>query len=551
MDIAKNKNIYLSQVKKQLSRLISLEDREPFSNTYGCFDRTYWGWKFTDFAGARYQEAVYALAHLYKQPIDGISFAEHEKILQWTKAGLEFWRNLQHTDGSFDEAYPMERSLAATSFTCFYLGEAYLMLLDDLSDLEKEPLHQTFLKAGIWLSQNHEKHGTLSNHLAAAATALQVIYKITGDPRFEQRSKYFLERIYSCQSHEGWYEEYGGADIGYQTHTTFYLSRLWQHTNDEKVLESLKKSIQFLKYFVHPDGTIGGEYGSRNTEFYLPAGFEILATACPEAALIAKFMHQPINDQIGVGLASMDAQNFMPLLNNYLFAADHFENLEPINGRLPFQEEGEWEFPDAGLVVKTNSHYYAIFAPSKGGVLRIYDCKKRKLFLNHCGYWTVLENGKVASNQALNRSGKIYREGNKFITVAPFQKIKQKTFSPFLFIIFRLFSLTFGRAKSIAYWLKNLLVKTLVKGYQSVPIKLTRKVNFSDKEISLADQIEITGNISLKTLEPEARFSTIHMGSSRYFSCQEMDSKPIDKENLLEAIKKNRLVNIEQNFKFE
>ena len=84
-----------------------------------------------------------------------------------------------------------------------------------------------------------------------------------------------------------------------------------------------------------------------------------------------------------------------------------------------------------------------------------------------------------------------------------------------------------------------------------MPIKLTRKVNFSDKEISLADQIEITGNISLKTLEPEARFSTIHMGSSRYFSCQEMDSKPIDKENLLEAIKKNRLVNIEQNFKFE
>lgn len=528
-----------------------MEDREGFSKTYGCFDRTYWGWKFTDFPGARYQEAVYALAYLYKQPLDGTSFAGNAKILDWARAGLNYWRNLQYPDGSFDEAYPMERSLAATAFTSFYLGEAYVMLAEDLSESEKEPFRNTFSQAGVWLCRNDERHGTLSNHLAAAAASLYIIYRITGDTRFEQRSKYFLNRIYSCQSKEGWYEEYGGADVGYQTHTTFYLSRLWQYTHDEELLDSLKNSIYFLKYFIHPDGTIGGEYGSRNTEFYLPAGFEILASVCPEAALIAKNMRWSVKEQTGVGLASMDAQNFMPLLNNYLFAAEYSGNLDSLNGHLPFQQEGEWEFPDAGLVVKSNSYYHVILAPSKGGVLKIYDCKSGKLYLSDCGYWAVLEKGKVASNQALNRSGQINREGSEFVIKALFQEIKQKNLFPFLFVLFRLFSLTFGRMKSVAYWLKHLLVKVLVKDSRPAPIHLTRHVKFLEKEIHIADQIALTGNDNISVLKPETKFATLHMGSSRYFCYQEMATKPIEGENLSEVLMRNRIINIERNFKFE
>jgi hypothetical protein len=545
------KSIYLGQIEKEFSRLISMGDREGFSKTYGCLDRTYWGWKFTDFAGARYQEAVYALAYFYKRPFDKAALEGNEKTLQWARASLKYWQNLQHSDGSFDEAYPREQSLAATAFTCFYLGEAYLMLIEDLPESDKDSLLDTFFKAGNWLCSNDEKHGILSNHLAVAAVSLFVIYKITGDTRFEQRTKYFLNRIYTYQSKEGWYEEYGGADVGYQTHTIFYLARLWQYTHDEELLESLKKSIYFQKYFIHPDGTIGGEYSSRNTEFYLPAGFEILASVCPDAALIAKYMRGSVNVQTGVGLASMDAQNFMPLFNNYLFAAEYSEDLDSTNGSLPFEQEGEWEFPDAGLLVKSNSNYHAILSLSKGGVLKIYDCKKKKLYLSDCGFWTVFENGKVASNQGLNRSGHINREGNKFKIEVPFTEIKQKTFSPFLFVLFRLFSLTFGKVRSIAYWLKILLVKVLVTGHQPVPINFTRKVRFTINEIHLEDQIELTENLDLKMLKSEAKFSAIHMGSSRYFCRQELDSKSINGENLSEILMKNRVLNIERIFKFE
>src|SRR5262249_35195614 len=126
-------------------------------------------------------------------------------------------------------------------------------------------------RAGDWLYWNDERHGVLSNHLAASAAALYVIYRLTGEARFERRCWYFVQRIYDHQSREGWYEEYGGADPGYQTHGTFYLAWLWHYTHDAMLQASLERAVAFLKYFVHPNGTLGGEYGSRNTEFYFPA----------------------------------------------------------------------------------------------------------------------------------------------------------------------------------------------------------------------------------------------------------------------------------------
>ena len=115
---------YFPQALKQIPRLLSSGDREPFSLTYGCFDRSFWAWKFTDFAGARFQEAAYTLAHLYSSESDNPLRAQ-PKALEWTRASMAFWRTLQHRDGSFDEAYPFEHSLAATAFTGFYVGEAF------------------------------------------------------------------------------------------------------------------------------------------------------------------------------------------------------------------------------------------------------------------------------------------------------------------------------------------------------------------------------------------------------------------------------------------
>ena len=67
----------------------------------------------------------------------------------------------------------------------------------------------------------------LSNHQAVAASALYNAGVIYGNSDFIERSNYFLNKILEKQSHEGWFEEYGGPDIGYQTHGCFYLAVLW------------------------------------------------------------------------------------------------------------------------------------------------------------------------------------------------------------------------------------------------------------------------------------------------------------------------------------
>ncbi len=263
---------YRRLILAQVPRVLGLIDREALSPTAGCGDRTYWAWKFVDFPRSRFQEVLCVMGFLYATPLEGSPCYRNPHLLDWMAAGMRFWGTLQHADGAFDEAYPYERCLAATAFTTFYVGEAYEFVKADLPADVRDSVRRTVTRAGEWLVHNDETHGFLSNHLAAAAGALAQAYRITGEQRFADRRDYFLDKIIARQSAEGWYDEYGGPDPGYQTHGTFYMARCWQLSHSERLLESLRRSTRFLAHFIHPDGSIGGEYASRNTQTYYPAG---------------------------------------------------------------------------------------------------------------------------------------------------------------------------------------------------------------------------------------------------------------------------------------
>jgi hypothetical protein len=514
---------YLPLALKQVTRLLSSGDREPFSLTYGCFDRSFWAWKFTDFAGARFQETAYTLARLYRSETDNPLRAQ-PKALTWTRASMAFWRTLQHSDGSFDEAYPFEHSLAATAFTGFYVGEAFRLVSGELAAKERDALRGTFAHAGDWLCRNDEHHGVLSNHLAAAAAALTVIERITEDHRYGARAQHFLQRIYDRQSAEGWYDEYGGADPGYQTHGTFYLARIWQMTQDATLLDSLARATTFLKHFIHPNGTLGGEYGSRNTEFYFPAGFEMLAPACADAAAIAHFMRPPIANAIPAGLAMMDRYNLLPMLNNYLFADAASAAAPAARAGLPCEQEGEWHFADAGLLVRSTASYYAVVGLSKGGVVKLYDRRTGQPAASDCGYWARLGDKRVVSSQSLSRPARASVAGGRLELDAEFVQINQRVMTPWLFMAFRLFSLTFGRSQAIADRIKRVLVDVLVRRRRPVPMALRRTITLEPSQVIVEDVLTGSAGLTVESVAAGDKFSTIHMGSSRYFQQQEMST---------------------------
>ena len=521
---------YLELALAQVPRLLSRLDREPFSKTFGSLDRTYWAWKFTDFPGARFQEAAYALAKLYRLEHPENRLQGHPRVLRWARAIFADWTRLQYPDGSFDEAYPFEHSLAATAFTGFYLGEAFLELQDLLSDAERERLNSCFRRAGDWLCRNDETHGVLSNHLAAAAAALSAIHRICGDARFAARAQHFLERIYGRQSTEGWYEEYGGADPGYQTHGTFYLARVWQVTGDVRLLDSLRRANAFLAHCIHPDGSLGGEYGSRNTAFYFPAGFEILAPVCPEAAAIADFMRAPVRRQACVGLSAMDTYNFLPMLNNYLAAheASHLEaRRSGVPGErrvLPNEREGTWDFPEAGIHIVGEGPLFLIVGASKGGVVKLFrrGPEGASLLASDCGWWAHLEKG-VASSQPLDRTIALRRTEAGLELETGFARVNQRLMTPWLFGAFRLFCLVFGRSQAVAKRVKAILVHTLVSRKRQVPLRLARRIQLGETELVIEDELRPEGAVTVRELGRGSRFASIHMGSARYFQLSDLD----------------------------
>jgi hypothetical protein len=180
--------------------------------------------------------------------------------------------------------------LAATAFTAFYVGEALHFLGEDLASETRNAVHETLRRAGGWLVKNDETHGFLSNHLAAASAALQHIFVLTGDGRCRQRSVYFLNRVLEHQSAEA-----GTKNTEVPTSairpTALSISRAcWNWTRSRALPNRSQRALHFQGLFIHPDRSLGGEYGSRNTQTYYPAAFEMLAASDKAAAWIAQTM---------------------------------------------------------------------------------------------------------------------------------------------------------------------------------------------------------------------------------------------------------------------
>ncbi len=518
-------DFYAAALLEEAPRVLGLMDREDSSPTAGCCDRTFWAWKFVDFPRSRFQEALCYLSFLYSSPLPGSPYHRNPRLLDWIAMGFEFWASVQHGNGSFDEAYPFERSLAATAFTSFYVGEALEFLGPGVPAAARNRTVEAMVRAGKWLLRNDETHGFLSNHLAAAAAALLHIYRVSSDETFQRRSEYFVEKILRHQSGEGWYEEYDGADPGYQTHGSFYLSRCLELHPGSRLEDSLRRSLDFLAKFIHPDGSLGGEYASRNTQTYYPAAFEMLALRHPAAAWIADTMRPSLASGAAAALRGIDSYNYFPFLNNFVFAyrAVSKRQAEPSAASEPAPAAGLLWFPEAGLARVRRARYDAYVGTAKGGVVKVFDREKRKLVYSDCGYLGRLGNGMRIASQYQDRRRTVIVTEKSIEVRGEFFQMSRPTMTPVTFVAFRLFSLTAGRVAAVGRWLKNALAQVLIYRKRHAGISFHRQIEFGEDFVRVRDHLHGAGARRLQSLQWEPLFTTIHMGSSRYFIQQELE----------------------------
>lgn len=545
-------DFYGPLILEQAPRVLSLMDRDAVSRTAGCCDRTYWAWKFVDYPGARFQEALCVMSFLYATELPGSPYFQNRRLLEWIELGLRFWSSIQYGDGSYDEAYPYERSLAATAFTTFYIGEALEFLGTSCSSEVRGLVHETMEQAGRWLIRNDETHGFLSNHLAAAAAALYHVFRLTGKMEFGARSRYFIDRILDHQSEEGWYEEYGGADPGYQTHGSFYLARYYQMSGDERLAQSLERSMRFLAVFAHADGSLGGEYASRNTQTYYPAAFEMFAGRSAVASWVAETMRDSVRTAAAAGLRSVDLYNYFPFLNNLVFA--YLASDRRAAPEEPFRETPLVWFPQAGIARIRKPGYDAYIGTSKGGVIKVFDRRRRKRLYSDCGYIGRLDNGRYFSNQCHEPRRSASVSGDRIAVEGGFYVISRPTMNPPRFVVFRLFTLTASRMAGPAKWLKSLLVKALIYRRKPLAIRFRRTIEFGESAIAVRDEISGADGSRIAMLKRGEVFTTIHMGSSQYFILNELEESagdgsfedPIDPTRIRSGITLNRTVAVAQ-----
>jgi hypothetical protein len=469
------RDLYASEAIIYLPRILGLVDRNLLSPTYGCFDKSYWHYRTIDFPSGMYQECILALALVYKFNFPGGDvYYNNERIRELVVAGINYADKSSHKDGSTDDYYPYERALGASCFPLLACTESCILL-----HIRDEKILEFFKRRGRWLI-NHNESGKLSNHQVLCALCLYNIHIITGEKEFLEGAKRRIELVLSWQSDEGWFQEYEGADPGYQTFTIDFLAKYYQKSKDQVLLEPLKSAIDFSSYFAHPDGSYGGEYGSRNTFNFYPHGFEIMGRVYPLATQITdRFLYGVRN---GKKAYIEDERIFFHTVANYLQSyLDYNEAREgSLDGRVDFVKH----FQKAGIYVRKGKSSYVIISLAKGGVVKAFSSEKHLYSDN--GLIARLRSGRLVVTHHVDRY-KSEISGNRVEVSGSFGLVKLKLPTPLKFVLFRIGLLTLGRLSSNL--VRTLLQKMLITGKKRVPIWFKRTFEFEDS-IKIIDEVK-------------------------------------------------------------
>lgn len=383
----------LEFVKSNAWRLMALQDMDPASPTYGCLDYKFWRDKTAEFPDARYQEAAATLL-LLDAGMDSSQALSESRHYACFSAGLAFLAGQQYPDGSFDEWYKGERGFAATEFTTIAFG--LCAVLGRLAQQEKTLLERMIFRACEWLETRHDR--VKANHEAAAAAALAIGWKVTGDDRFKRAAKAKITDLLERQTAEGWFPEIGGMDLGYCSVLLDYVMLYTKLSGDEVAIPAMNKLIDFMANLMHPDLTISPEFGLCLNPYVSRLGIGLLSPYNYQAAQLVSLLKQCSPGVRGLLPTLADDLRFcrwshLPVVSGLL--GENFRQEE--SAVMPMgQHNGGWRvFEKSAAVVYHQGDFHVYFAVSGGGGVRAYS--STNLILEYLGPIVEYEGVTLAS----------------------------------------------------------------------------------------------------------------------------------------------------------
>jgi len=496
------RNLYLSTALADVPRLLGAIDRNPYRPTYGCLDRQYWHYRTSSFPSEMYQEGALPLALAYAAKLPGNRWQGEPRVRELAVAAIRFAARSSHRDGSCDDYYPFERALGAAVFSLQAAAAAFQVL-----QLHDQALVDWLERRGRWI-MCHDESGWLANHQALAALGLLRVADITGKQEYRHAAEARIEKLLAWQNEEGWFEEYGGADPGYQSVTIDCLARIRRLSDDPRLDEPLRRAVAFARHFLHPDGSYAGEYGSRGTYHFYPHGMELLASENPDAADLADGFLRGLaaGKQACFGDDRMFAHRTANLIEAYIDWSD--QRPAPLKQS---QDESTHYFANARLMVRRAGAAHTVISAARGGAFKHFTRSGGPL--SDAGLIVETTRGRVAVSQAhdLTRTVEVADgettpvDGShddsaaaKALTIAgPLHWVRFETATPLKQAIFHSGMSLVGRwCRTLV---RRLLQRRLITGRRKCPVRLKRVCEFLPEQeamggptLRVTDTIELT-----------------------------------------------------------
>ncbi len=475
------KDLFAHEALAQIPKILTLQDRNPHSPTYGCFDRNFWHYKIIDFPSGMSQEFVLPLALAYEIDLPGNPFYRQTALKDWVAAGIRYAAKSAHPDGSCDDYFPYERAGGAAAFSLFACIESYMRL-----GFYDPAMLAFFSQRADWLA-DHQESGRLTNHQALIVLCLELLSRLLQSNRWDKAKAQRLEQVFDWQNEEGWFQEYEGCDPGYHTLTISCLARIAalnadQHLKTSLLQASLTKAVRLAAHFSHPDGSFGGEYTSRNTYNFFPHGFELVGRWLPEALAI--------NDRFLQGLANGKASCYADdhIIGhhtwNYLLSWQDFVAERP---PLCPQPDGRVWLQQARVLIDRRQGQALYLALNKGGAFKLFQATQ--LLASDSQFSVqIYQNGQLKNAVGhLVGDYEVDVSKNEIRISGSLGWAKQKQMTPLNSMILRVVMLSIGRFKPNL--IRRILQQLLIVGKRDAPLQFERCLRWTEQGWQVQDAL--------------------------------------------------------------
>lgn len=424
MGINNKKDFFFIRAINEIPRIIACLDRNPLSETFGCFDINYWFLKKKKKPNLFHQFSILPLAIIYMLDDSRNEYYKSGNLLKWLKGAINYTLDNQNKDGSWDRATLADQFYNNTTPQLLYaLSEIVLIMKDELEDELLFKMRKALEEGAELLSKRKVEVNSFAHHYAQRALAIWKVYKVNGKEEFEQKYHHAWIQFLTFHNHEeGWSKELLGFDPTAQTNSISAIAKIYKDSGDRQVEKVLKECIDFTSYFVYPDGFYGGSIGVLNfydTSIY---GFEVMSKQYSRAATIEKYIingflneNKTFSNSNSIGEIAFKCSEY---LQAYLIATEEVVAKD----HLPFESlpyTYYFKYADVYSCVKKNC--FVIANLKKGGTLKIYDVKEKKLLHNDDGIIAMTNNKKmvctnyIVNNYSLNPKKEYWEVEGKMI----------------------------------------------------------------------------------------------------------------------------------------